>query len=135
MADRRAFLSASAAAAVAAPLFGSPANAEAIERHGLRPQAPDQDLKNGLREIDPRRIERIVRRLVGFGTRRTLSSQTDPVRGVAGARAWIYEQVQWYAEASHGRMTVEMQTLVQPVSPRVPTPTPTTNIIATLRGT
>jgi hypothetical protein len=135
MADRRAFLSASAAAAVAAPLFGSPANAEAVERYGLRPQAPDQDLKNVLREIDPRRIERIVRRLVGFGTRHTLSSQTDPVRGIGAARDWIHEQMQWYAEASHGRMTVEMQTFVQPVSPRVPTPTPITNIIATLRGT
>jgi hypothetical protein len=135
MADRRAFLSASAAAAVAAPLFGSPANAESTARHGLRPQAPDKDLKSVLREIDPRRIERIVRRLAAFGTRHTLSSQDDPVRGIGAARDWIYEQMRWYAEASDGRMTVELQTFVQPVSPRIPEPTPITNIIATLRGT
>ncbi|MEV6494173.1 M28 family peptidase, partial [Actinoplanes sp. NPDC051633] len=143
MADRRAFLSASAAAAVAGPLFGTPASAEAAEPgtagqaapFGLRPQPPDRDLKKVLREIDPRRIERIVRRLAGFGTRHTLSSQDDPVRGIGAARDWIYEQMLGYAEASHGRMTVEKQTFVQPVSPRVPVPTPITNIIATLRGT
>jgi hypothetical protein len=32
-------------------------------------------------------------------------------------------------------MTVELQTFIQPVSPRVPTPTPITNVVATLRGT
>jgi hypothetical protein len=133
MADRRAFLSVSAAAAVAAPLIGG-AEASASPRSRPRPQAPDATLRAMLREIDPRRIETIVRRLAGFGTRHTLSEQDNPVRGIGAARDWIFEQMQRYALASGGRMTVELQSFIQPVSPRVPVPTRITNVIATLRG-
>ena len=134
MADRRAFLSVSAAAAVAAPLIGG-AEASASPRSRPRPQAPDPTLRSLLREIDPGRIERTVRRLAAFGTRHTLSEQDDPVRGIGAARDWIHEQMQRYAAASDGRMTVELQSFVQPVSPRIPAPTRVTNIVATLRGT
>jgi hypothetical protein len=133
MADRRAFLSVSAAAAVAAPLIGG-AEASASPRSRPRRQAPDATLRAMLREIDPRRIETIVRRLAGFGTRHTLSEQDNPVRGIGAARDWIFEQMQRYALASGGRMTVELQSFIQPVSPRVPVPTRITNVIATLRG-
>ena len=57
------------------------------------------------------------------------------MRGIGAARDWIFQQMQGYAAASGGRMTVELQTFVQPVSPRMPVPTPITNVIATLRGT
>jgi hypothetical protein len=134
MADRRAFLSVSAAAAVAAPLIGG-AEASASPRSRPRPQAPDPTLRAVLREIDPRRIERIVRRLVSFGTRHTLSEQDNPVRGIGAARDWIHEQMQQYAAASDGRMTVQLQSFIQPASPRVPEPTRITNVVATLRGT
>jgi hypothetical protein len=139
MADRRTFLSVSAAAAVAAPVLGATA-AEAAPRSfggpGRRehPQHPDRELRALLRDIDARRIAATVSRLAAFGTRHTLSSQTDPVRGIGAARDWIYEQMSGYAAASGGRMTVEKQTFIQPVSPRVPVPTPITNVIATLRG-
>jgi hypothetical protein len=99
-----------------------------------RPQAPDRALRALLREIDPHRIEATVRRLAAFGTRHTLSSQTDPVRGLGAARDWIFNQMLAYAEKSGGRMTVEKQTFLQPVASRIPVPTPITNIIATLHG-
>ena len=41
------------------------------------------------RAIDPARIEASVRSLVSFGTRHTLSTQDDPVRGIGAARDWI----------------------------------------------
>ena len=76
-----------------------------------------------------------MRRLAGFGTRHTLSSQTDPVRGIGAARDWIFDTLQGYAAASGGRMTVEKQSFVQPAgSPRIPVDTVITNVIATLRG-
>jgi hypothetical protein len=143
MADRRTFLSVSAAAAVAAPVVGmadtASADAWSSAHFGgpgkpVRPQPPDRELRALLREIDRRRIEATVRRLAAFGTRHTLSSQTDPVRGIGAARDWIFEQMSGYAAASGGRMTVEKQTFIQPVSNRIPVPTPITNIIATLRG-
>jgi len=60
--------------------------------------------------------------------------QDDPVRGIGAARDWIFAELQRYAAASGGRMTVEQQSFIQPVSPRVPAPTRITNVIATLRG-
>jgi peptidase M28-like protein len=99
-----------------------------------RAQAPDRELRALLREIDPRRIGASVERLAAFGTRHTLSAQDDPVRGIGAARDWLYEQLSGYAAASGGRMTVELQSFIQPVSSRIPVPTRITNVVATLRG-
>ena len=131
---------ATAAAAAVAPLVGEPTAARAsIGSNGpgkaIHPQLPDQQLRDLLRQVDPDRIEAIVNRLVAFGTRHTLSSQTDPVRGIGAARDWIFDQMQAFAATSGGRMTVEKQSFVQPVGPRIPTPTVITNVIATIQGT
>ncbi len=99
-----------------------------------QPQPPDADLRAILAAIDPARIEATVRKLASFGTRHTLSSQTDPDRGVGAARDWIYEQMSGYAAASHGNMTVEQQSYTQEPANRIPTPTRITNVIATLHG-
>ena len=130
---RRAFLSASAVTAVAAPLLSGTALAETDP--ALSRQAPDPALRAMLREIDPDRIKATILKLVSFGTRNTLSSQTDPVRGIGAATNWVFEQMQAAAAASGGRMTVQKQSFVQPVSSRIPVPTTITNVIATLKGT
>ena len=133
-ATRRAFLSASAATAVAAPLFaGSVVSADAAP--ALSRQEPDAALRAMLRGVDPARIHATVLRLTQFGTRHTASSQTDPVRGIGAATAWVFQQMQAIAATSSGRMTVQQQTFVQPVSSRIPVPTTITNVIATLKGT
>jgi len=93
------------------------------------------DLRAVLREIDPGRIQATILRLTQFGTRHTASSQTDPVRGIGAATAWVNQQMQAIAATSSGRMTVQQQTFVQPVSNRIPVPTAITNVIATLQGT
>jgi hypothetical protein len=131
-ATRRAFLSASAATAVAVPLLSAatPASAAALPSSG-----PDAGLRQLLGEIDPARIEATITRLVQFGTRHTASSQTDPVRGIGAATAWVYQQMQAIAATSSGRMTVQKQTFTQPASSTLPVPTSITNVIATLQGT
>jgi hypothetical protein len=101
----------------------------------IREQRPDRELRDMLREIDDDRLEDIVNRLVAFETRHTLSTQTDPVRGIGAATTWVFEQFQRSAARSNGRMTVERQTFIQPPSTRIPNPTPITNVVATLRGT
>ena len=140
--SRRAFLSASAVTAVAAPLATRTASAgtapagtarassSAISRH-----ESSDDLRAMLRDVDPNRIQATVLRLTQFGTRHTASSQTDPVRGIGAATAWVFEQMQAIAATSSGSMTVQQQTFVQPVSSRIPVPTTITNVIATLQGT
>src|SRR5438045_7330762 len=118
---RRAFLSASAATAVAVPLLSGTARAETDP--ALSRQAPDPALRAMLREIDPARIKATILKLVSFGTRHTASSQTDPNRGIGAATDWVFGQMQSFAAASGGRMTVQKQTFVQPVSATIPVPT------------
>jgi hypothetical protein len=130
---RRAFLSASAVTAVAAPLLSGTALAETDP--ALSRQAPDPALRAMLREIDPDRIKATILKLVSFGTRHTASSQTDPNRGIGAATSWVFEQMQAAAAASGGRMTVQKQTFTQPVASNIPVPTTITNVIATLKGT
>src|SRR5579859_2783653 len=135
---RRAFLSASAVTAVAAPLItGTALAGSALASTGddAIGQVPDPGLRALLREVDPARIKATILRLVQFGTRHTASSQTDPVRGIGAATAWVTEQMQAIAATSSGRMTVQQQTFVQPVSSNIPVPTTITNVIATLKGT
>jgi hypothetical protein len=140
---RRTFLSASAVTAVAAPILARSAPADAATAHlatagagpALTRREPDSDLRALLREVDPRRIQATIVRLTQFGTRHTASSQTDPVRGIGAATAWVFAQMQAIAATSSGRMTVQQQTFVQPVSNNIPVPTTITNVIATLKGT
>jgi hypothetical protein len=121
---------AGAAALGAAPVVLGSGTAVAATGH----RAPD-DIRAMLREIDPANIKRTILKLVSFGTRNTLSAQDDPHRGIGAARDWLLEEFKKAAALSGGRMTVEAQSFVQPVTPpRIPVPTPITNIVATLRG-
>jgi Peptidase family M28 len=132
-ATRRAFLSASAVTAAAVPFISGTALAGTSP--ALTPQNPDPELRSVLGQVDPERIGATILRLTQFGTRHTASSQTDPARGIGAATAWVFEQMQAIAATSSGRMTVQKQTFVQPVSNRIPVPTTITNVIATLKGT
>ena len=138
---RRTFLSASAVTAVAAPILARSATADAATSattgasSGLTRRSPNSDLRAMLSQVDPDRIHATILRLTQFGTRHTASSQTDPVRGIGAATAWVFAQMQAIAATSSGRMTVQQQTFVQPVSSNIPVPTTITNVIATLQGT
>ena len=120
-------------AAVAIPSSAAPTSK--ARSAGNHPHGPSPALRSMLREIDAHRIQSDITKLAGFGTRHTLSSQTDPNRGIGAARDWIFDQFQGYAAASGGRMTVEKQSFVQPPGPRNPDPVTVTNLVATLRGT
>jgi hypothetical protein len=97
-------------------------------------QPVPRDVRQIVNDIRADNIKQSIHTLVGFGTRHTLSSQTDPSRGIGAATNWIFNQFQQYAAASGGRMTVEKQTFIQPPGPRNPQPTPVTNVVATLHG-
>ena len=84
-----------------------------------KPHTP-KEVRRMIDELDHRRIEASIRTLAGFGTRNTLSSQTDPVRGIGAARDWLFEQFSDYAEDSDGRLTVELQSYTQTSRPSGP---------------
>src|SRR5215475_2718431 len=134
--SRRAFLSAAGVTAAAAPfvsvLFRSSA-ASASVRSATNTGNFDPALRALISHIDPNRIQATIEKLVSFGTRNTLSSQTDPNRGIGAAYAWVFQQMQGFAAASSGNMTVQQQTFTQ--TSGLPTPTQLTNTIATLQGT
>ena len=78
--------------------------------------------------VDAGRMKATVERLVGFGTRHTLSSQTDPKRGIGAAVRW--------SEAEMKKLGLEvLQTCDTVTGRRVPTPTKVCNALAIQRGT
>jgi hypothetical protein len=84
-------------------------------------------------QVSEDRIRAIVEKLVSFGTRHTLSSQTDPKRGIGAALRW--------AEAEFGRYSRACGNCLRIVTPsdtvtgrRVPTPTKVWNAVAIQRG-
>jgi hypothetical protein len=137
-----AVVSGAVAGAVGGAVALRPASAPADDHPGRgtgpmrQPVAPE--FRSMLRGMRASNIEASVNKLVSFGTRQTLSSTTDPNRGIGAARDYIFATLSDYAKASSGRMTVEKQTFVQPASPnpndRVPRDTEITNVIATLKG-
>ncbi|KAL9589047.1 MAG: hypothetical protein Q9203_002159 [Teloschistes exilis] len=87
-----------------------------------------------LAEVDPARIEAIIRKLASFGTRHTLSSQTSPTRGIGAARNWIAGQMRSFAAASDGPMEVTVPSYIQGVDARILFPVRISNVVATLKG-
>jgi Peptidase family M28 len=98
-------------------------------------QTPSRDeLQAMLTEISPARIEARIRRLVGFGTRHTLSDMASDTRGIGAARRWITAELSACAKASGGRLQVQAQSFIEPAGTRVPQATELVNIVATLPG-
>lgn len=56
---------------------------------------------------DPARLKALVEKLVSFGTRHTLSSATDPKRGIGAARNWGAAEFQRLSKACGGCLTIE----------------------------
>lgn len=101
----------------------------------IKPQAPDTELEAMLAEIDPERIKTIVTTLANFGTRHTLSNQTDPVRGIGAARDWIYKEMAAIAANASGNMDVEIQSYIQGIDDRIYFPVKISNVVARINGT
>jgi hypothetical protein len=100
----------------------------------LVPQQPDDELTAMMSEIEPARVEAIITKLVSFGTRNTMSNQTDPVRGIGAARDWIASQMETFAATSGGRMTVSVPNYLQTPTGSIIQDTVISNVVATLKG-
>lgn len=96
--------------------------------------APADELKAMLAEVSPARIEARIRKLVGFGTRHTLSDIGSDTRGIGAARRWITAELSACAKASGGRLQVEEQSFIEPAGNRVSQATELVNVVATLPG-
>jgi hypothetical protein len=125
-----------AAGAVAVGLAGWVAVGPATgDQHRDSWWGPPHDVRKALQQVDARSLQRYDHALVGFGTRHTLSTQTDPKRGIGAARDYIKAQFDQIAQTSNGRMTTELLSYVQQPASRIPVPTTITDVVATLKGT
>ena len=95
---------------------------------------PADELQAMLAEVSPARIEARIRKLVGFGTRHTLSDIGSDTRGIGAARRWITAERSACSRAAGGRLQVEEQSFIEPAGTRVPQPTELVNVVATLPG-
>ena len=114
-----------AAGAVAVGLAGWVTAGSAVgDRHDDRWWGPPHDVRRALDQVDARSLQRYDHALVGFGTRHTLSTQTDPAaRDRRRARLHQGASSTRSPRPSGGRMTVELQSYVQPPASRIPTDT------------
>ncbi|HEY0625534.1 MAG TPA: M28 family peptidase [Allosphingosinicella sp.] len=84
--------------------------------------------------VSQQNLRAIVEKLVSFGTRHTLSSQTHPTRGIGASLRWTEEEFGRYARACGG--CLEIVTPSDTVTGRrVPNPTLVKNVFAIQRGT
>src|SRR3990172_6505140 len=84
--------------------------------HAQEPPSVNPVVGKILSEISESNIRGTVERLVGFGTRHTLSDTLSSEKGIGAARRWIKSEIERYASASRGRMTVEFHESVVPPS-------------------
>lgn len=87
-------------------------------------------------EVSKENLEKIIKKLVSFKTRHTLSDTTSKTTGIGAARNWIKSEFERYAAASNGRLKVSFDTFTQPADGRrIKEPTVLKNVIAILPGT
>jgi hypothetical protein len=99
----------------------------------------DRQIAAALREVSAQKIRANIEKLVGFGTRLTLSAQ-DPAsitagRGIGAAREWIKSEFESYSKACGGCLEVKTDSFTEEPTDRIPKATEITNVYAVLKGT
>ena len=92
------------------------------------PPSVDARLRAIVAPVSQAQLRHTIETLVSFGTRHTLSSQTDPKRGIGAALNWTKGQFE-----SFGLPTVRPCETV--TGERIPNPTPVCDMVAIQRGT
>ena len=98
------------------------------------PPSPDARLRAIVAPVSADRLRADVAALVGFGTRHTLSSQTDPKRGIGAALNWGEREFRRTGATCGNCLEIARPTTTVQGA-RIPTPTKLTNVIAIQRGT
>lgn len=87
-------------------------------------------------EVSEERLRSDLNTIVGFGTRHTLSSQTDPERGVGAAVDWALNEFRRIGEDCDDCLEVlSVERTVEPDGRRIPSATLVRNAVAIQRGT
>ncbi|WP_370242011.1 M28 family metallopeptidase [Marisediminitalea sp.] len=85
-------------------------------------------------DVSAERIEQDIRKLVGFGTRHTLSDTKSDTRGIGAARRWIKQEFEKISAACGNCLEVYYQSATISGEKRIPDATEVVSVIAIQRG-
>lgn len=96
----------------------------------------DPQIEQMVKEVSPDSLRWYITTLVSFGTRNTLSTQTNSKRGIGAARNWVLNRFNDIAKQSGGRLSAIIDTTtLAPDGKRIDRSIILGNVVATLKGT
>jgi Zn-dependent M28 family amino/carboxypeptidase len=95
----------------------------------------DPEIENMVKLVSPDSLRSYITSMVAFGTRSTISTQTEKEKGIGAARNWVLNKFNHFATTAGGRMTTYIDTTTIPKGGRIDKPTLLGNVVAVLKGT
>ncbi len=99
----------------------------------------DPEIARMVKEVSADSLRSYIHSLVSLGTRNTLSTQSNPARGIGAARIWVLNKFKEFAKQSNGRLTAMIDTTIYKGDDRrgsrVTRDIVLGNVVATLQGT
>jgi Zn-dependent M28 family amino/carboxypeptidase len=122
-------------AAVALALLAGGLAAAHAAQPAVSPVGPDQPLLHAVSDaVHEDALRATLEKLVGFGTRHTLSDTRSKTRGIGAARRWAAARFAAISKDCRGCLTVVTPSDTV-TGKRVPTPTEVVDVVAIQRGT
>lgn len=107
-----------------------------IALYAQRTEVRDANISAMVTEVSANNLAQLVKKLVSFQTRHTLSDTLSKTTGIGAARTWIKSEFEKYGLASGGRLQVSYDTFTQPADGRrITAPVVLKNVMAILPGT
>lgn len=95
----------------------------------------DVSIQQMTESVNADSLKAYISKMVGFGTRNTLSTQKNPKRGIGAARNWVLEKFNQFSLESGGRLSAFIDTTtLLPNGKRIDTAVVLGNVVATLKG-
>ncbi len=96
----------------------------------------DPAISTLVNEVSASNLESVIKKLVSFQTRHTLSDTLSKTTGIGAARTWIKSEFEKYGVAGGNRLQVSYDTFTQPADGRrITAPVVLKNVVAILPGT
>ena len=96
----------------------------------------DSKISEMVKEVSPTNLENIIKKLVSFHTRHTLSDTLSKTTGIGAARTWIKSEFDKYGKENKSTLQVSYDTFIQEADGRrITAPVVLKNVIAILPGT
>ncbi len=104
--------------------------------YAQRTEIRDPHISAMVSEVNASNLEQLIKKLVSFQTRHTLSDTLSKTTGIGAARTWIKSEFEKYGAASGGRLQVSYDSFVQAADGRrITAPVVLKNVVAILPGT